>query len=462
MSTDRSRCEVQDSVGKGRGAASGPGASPVSRRGFLKRAAAAGGLAAAAPWIAPASAMGLDGAVPPSERIVAGGIGIRNRGGHDLRWMLPEKDVQFVAICDAQKASRERVKQIVDSHYGTGDCAMYGDLREFLAARTDIDAVLTATGDRWHALVSILAMRAGKDVYTEKPSCMTIAEGQAVVDTARRYGRVYQTGTQRLSIGNFVYCYEMVRTGRLGKVHTARAHIAPWHSAMLETKWLPAQPQPPKDEVNWDLWLGPCPWRPFNAAYIKGGWRGHYDFHTSCIGEWGAHTFAQAQYGLGLTHTSPVRYHYPDNDTGDGMVTEFANGQKMILERDKGRKYFHGSCGMRFEGEEGWVAAGDGYAKPDVSDPRLLADYDRIVKDYVARTGNVLNHMRNFLDGVKSRRRTVANPEVMYRSMTTVHCANICVWLGRGMRYDPEKAAFVGDEEANRLRSRAQREPWIY
>jgi len=432
----------------------------VSRRQFLRRASAAGGLAMAAPWILPTSALGLGGEVPPSERIVAGGIGLRNRGGSDLRWMLPNKDVQFVAICDAQKASREKVKQVVDSHYGTGDCAMYHDLREFLADRTDIDAVLTATGDRWHALASILAMRAGKDVYTEKPSCMTIAEGQAVVDTARRYGRVYQTGTQRLSLGNFVYCYEMVRLGRLGKVHTTYAHIAPWDAAMMKTEWAPAEPEPPKEEVDWDLWLGPCPWRPFNKSYIRGGWRGHYDFHTSCIGEWGAHTFAQAQYGLGLLDTSPVHYQHVDNKSGDGMVCTFADGRKLILSR--GNKYWHGSCGMRFDGPEGWVAAADGYAKPDVSHPSLLADYDQIVGDYVARTGHTLNHMRNFLDCVKSRRLTVANPEVMYRSMTTVHCANICMWLGRDLKYDPRKAEFIGDDGANRLRSRAQRDPWIY
>ncbi|MFO8014264.1 MAG: Gfo/Idh/MocA family oxidoreductase [Phycisphaerae bacterium] len=435
-------------------------ATRYSRRGFLKRAATAGGLALAAPYVLPQAALGLNGEVPASERIVAGGVGIRNRGGHDLRWMLPNKDVQFVAICDAQKQSRERVKQMVDSHYGTGDCAMYSDLREFHADRTDIDAILTATGDRWHAMSSILAMRAGKDVYTEKPSCMTIAEGRAVVDTARRYGRVYQTGAQRLSIGNFVYCYEMARLGRLGKVHTAYAHIAPWNPAVMKTEWLPAEPQPPKEEVNWDLWLGPCPWRPFNKSYIRGGWRGHFDFHTSCIGEWGAHTFAQAQYGLGLTDTSPVHYKYVDNETGDGMVCTFADGTKLVLSR--GNTYWHGSCGMRFDGPEGWVAAADGYAKPDVSDPRLLADYDQIVADYVARTGHTLNHMRNFLDCVKSRRRTVAHPEVMWRTMTTVHCANICMWLKRDLKFDPEKAEFIGDDEANRLRSRAQREPWIY
>ncbi|KPJ74940.1 MAG: hypothetical protein AMS14_04560 [Planctomycetes bacterium DG_20] len=430
----------------------------MTRRGFLKPAAAAGA-ALAAPAVIPGSALGRDGAVPPSERIVMGGIGIRGRGMSDLRWMLPEADVQFVAICDAQKASRERVKQTVDQRYGNSDCGMYPEIREFLAQRTDIDGVLIATGDRWHALASILAMRAGKDIYTEKPSCMTIAEGQAVVETAQRYARVYQTGTQRLSEGNFVFCFEMVRSGRLGKVHTAYAHIAPWDAAEMKTDWLPAQPEPPKDEVDWDAWLGPCPWRPFNRTYVSGGWRGHYDFHTSCIGEWGAHTFAQAQAGLDALDTSPVKYHYVNNPTGDGMVTEFANGTKLILSR--GNKYWRGSCGMRFDGTEGWVAAADGYAKPDVSSPALLVDFKKIVGDYMARTGRPMNHMRNLLDCIKTRQLTVANPVVMHRSMSTVHAANICMWLRRDLRYDPVKEEFVGDNEANRLRSRAMREPWI-
>ncbi|KPK47119.1 MAG: hypothetical protein AMK72_08850 [Planctomycetes bacterium SM23_25] len=430
----------------------------MTRRGFLKTAAAAGA-ALAAPAVIPGSALGRDGAVPPSERIVMGGIGIRGRGMSDLRWMLPEADVQFVAICDAQKASREKVKQTVDQRYGNSDCGMYPEIREFLAQRTDIDGVLIATGDRWHALASILAMRAGKDIYTEKPSCMTIAEGQAVVETAQRYARVYQTGTQRLSEGNFVFCFEMVRSGRLGKVHTAYAHIAPWDAAEMKTDWLPAQPEPPKDEVDWDAWLGPCPWRPFNRTYVSGGWRGHYDFHTSCIGEWGAHTFAQAQAGLDALDTSPVKYHYVNNPTGDGMVTEFANGTKLILSR--GNKYWRGSCGMRFDGTEGWVAAADGYAKPDVSSPALLVDFKKIVGDYMARTGRPMNHMRNLLDCIKTRQLTVANPVVMHRSMSTVHAANICMWLRRDLRYDPVKEEFVGDNEANRLRSRAMREPWI-
>lgn len=430
----------------------------VTRRQFLKRTAAASGLIAA-PCLVPSSALGLSGAVPPSERIVLGGIGVGGRGSGVLRWMMGESDMQFVAVCDAKKSQREKVKQMVDSHYGNSDCTTCRDMREFLATRSDIDAMLITTGDRWHATAAVMAMRAGKDVYSEKPSCMTIAQGQAVVETAARYRRIYQTGTQRLSEGKFIFANELIRLGRLGDVHTIHAHIAPWNAAEMRHDWLPEEPEPPKDEVDWDEWLGPCPWRPFNSKYIRGGWRGFYDFHTSCIGEWGAHTFAQCQVAIGATDTSPVEYQYVDNPTGDGMVTRFANGIKMTLHR--GNEYWRGSCGVRYEGTEGWVAVADGYVKPDVSDPALLEDYETVIRDYEERTGRARSHVRNLFDCIKSRRPTVANPEVMHRSMTTVHAANICMWLKRDMKYDPVKEEFVNDAEGNRLRSRAMRDPWI-
>ena len=435
--------------------------SPLSfnRRQFLKTTAAVVG-AAVAPNFIPAKALGKDGFVAPSERIVLGGIGLRNRGGHDLNWALRETDVQFVAICDLWRESRERVKKTVDTKYGNNDCQMYPEMREFLATRTDLDAVLIATGDRWHAMAATVAMRAGKDVYSEKPSSMTVAEGRMVVETAKRYNRVYQTGTQRLSEPNHIFCIEMARTGGLGKIHTAYAHIAPWDAAAMKTEWMPAQPEPPKEELDWDAWLGPCPWRPYNTAYVHGAWRGNYDFHTSCIGEWGAHTFAQAQAGIGASESSAVAYEYVNNESGDGMVTHFANGVKMILARDLNKRYWHGSCGERFDGTEGWAAAADGYSRPDVSSPLLLTQMKRVIGEYAARTGRSLDHMRNFLDCVKSRDITVANPMVMHHSMTTVHCANICMWLKRNMKFDPAKERFIGDDEANRLLSRAMRAPW--
>lgn len=435
----------------------------ATRREFIQTGTAVGA-SALATTVLPASVLGRDGAVAPNDRIVLAGIGIGNRGTTVLRWMLVEPDVQFVAICDPKKERRVEVKALADSLYDNDDCKMYSDIREFLALRTDIDAVLIATGDRWHATAACMAMRAGKDVYSEKPSSMTIAEGQAVVDTAKRYGRIYQTGTQRTSEANFVFCDEMLRLGKLGNVSTVRAHIAPWDAAEMRHDWLPEEPLPPKEEVDWDQWLGPCPWRPYNKLYVQGRWRGHYDFHTSCIGEWGAHTFAQCQVGMNAGDTSAVSYGYVENESGDGMVTTFDNGIDMVLERDMDKKYWQGSCGVRYEGDEGWVASADGYEKPDVSDPRMLEQFDTIVNEYRERTGRAVGdspaHARNFLDCIHSREETVANPEVMHRSMSTVHAANICMWLKRDLRFDPVAQDFPDDPEASRLCTRAQRAPW--
>jgi predicted dehydrogenase len=430
-------------------------ATGLHRRQFLS-AAAGVGAAALAPTIIPATALGRGGRAAPSERIVLGGIGIGRRGEYVLKWMLKEKDVQFVAVCDIRRERREAVKKLADTHHGNADCRTYDDLREFLAARRDIDAVLIATGDRWHALAAILAMRAGKDVFSEKPSSMTIAEGRAVVETARNTGRVYQTGTQRLSERNFVAAIELARAGKLGPVHTVRAQIAPWDDALMRHDWLPAEPEPPREELDWDAWLGPCPVRPYNAAYVKGQWRGHYDFHTSCIGEWGAHTFAQGQAGINALDTSPIAYTYVENKTGDGMVTTFANGVKMVLQKDG----WKGACGMKFEGPDGWVSVADGYKEPEVSSPSLIEEGEKLVAEYQQRTGRPLNHVRDFFDCVKSRKPPVANAEVMHRSMSTVHAANICMWLRRDLKYDPIREEFPGDAAANRFRSRTQRAPW--
>jgi len=415
----------------------------------------AGAASLGVPYFVPGRALGRGGAVPPSDRIVMGGIGIRGRGMHDLQWAMQEADVQFVAICDVQKASRERVKATVDKRYGNGDCTMHRDLREFLPARTDIDAVLIATGERWHALASILAMKSGKDVYCEKPGSMTVAEGQALVEAARRYGRVFQTGTQRRSEANFVFACELARTGRLGQMQTVRAHISR-HSALTSRDWLPAEPEPSPEEVDWDLWLGPCPWRPYNSKHVSGGWRGFYDFHTGDVGEWGSHTFCQCQGAMGLDDTSAVEYIHPGNNDGEGLIARYANGMNMVLTRTGWR----GPCGVRYEGTEGWVAVADGYTVPDVSSPSLLADFNKLVQDYVARTRRSLNHMRNLLDCIKTRCQPVANPVASHRSMSTVHGANICLWLGRNLKWDPQKEEFINDPEANRLRSRAMRDPW--
>ncbi len=443
-----------------------------NRRSFLQTTAVAGA-AVTAPLFIPAKALGQGDATAPNDNIILGGIGIGRRGTFDLKNFLLEEDVHFVATCDPQVSRATKVKELVDQRYGNNDVKLYHNMFEFLEERTDIDAVLSTTGDRWHAAAAVHAMRAGKDIYSEKPSSMTVAEGQAVVDTAKRYGRVYQTGAQRLSEAPFTFCNEMFRLGRLGEIKEIRAHIAPWDAAKMRHDWLPAQEEPPKSETDWDHWLGPCPWRPYNEEYCNGKWRNHYDFHTSCIGEWGAHTFPQCQVAMGLGDTSGIHYTYVDNDSGDQMPIKFENGMTMILEReniypeDGERKYFRhgGSCAVYYRGTEGWVACGDGYERPDVSDPKMLDDYDKIIDEYIERTGRPvrgsMRHVRNFLDCVKNRKKPVANEVIMHRSMTTVHAANICMWLGRDLKFDPKTERFVNDDEANRYLARAQRAPYV-
>ncbi|MGE5611869.1 MAG: Gfo/Idh/MocA family protein [Bacillota bacterium] len=431
----------------------------LTRRRFLKRTIAAGGVLAV-PQIIPASALGRGGVVAPSERIVMGAIGVGGRGSGDVNWMMGEPDVQFVAICDVMKSHREAVKQAIDSRYGNKDCAVYGDIREFLAERKDVDAVVIATGDRWHALASVLAMRAGKDVYCEKPACFTMAQGQEVVETARRYGRVYQTGAQRLSELNHIFAIEMARSGRLGKIHTAYADIR-WRGGFRHD-WLPAQPQPPKDELDWETWLGPSPWRPYNSGYMNAGWYNFYDFATD-VAMWGAHTVVQALAGLDMSEMSSIEFEYSGPESS--MVTRLSNGVKLVLFREPGDvwqpcKYWHGACGERFDGSEGWAAAADGYSRPDVSSPALLEEFKKVVADYASRTQRPASHVRDFFDCIKSRRPTVANPGVMFRAMCICLAADICEQLKRNLKFDLHKAEFVGDAEANRLRSRAMREPW--
>jgi len=432
----------------------------LTRRRLLARGMIAAS-AAALPYYVPASALGRDGKVSPSERIVMGGIGIGGRGSYDLGWTLNEPDVQWVAVCDVQKNRRQATKNAVDSKYGNTDCAVYGDMRQFLAERTDVDAVLIATGDRWHALASIMAMRAGKDVYCEKPACLTMAQGQMVVQTARRYSRVYQTGAQRLSEGNHVFAIEMARSGRMGPIHTVYADCR-WRDG-LRHDWLPAEPEPPRDELDWDLWLGPCPWRPYNREYMSGGWYHFYDLATD-VAMWGAHTVAQALAGLDMTDVGFIEFEYAGPD--QTMVARLSNGVKLVLFRVAGSvwepcQYWHGACGERFDGPEGWVAAADGYSSPDVSSPVLLRDYKKVLSDYTARTQRPLNHVRDFFDCIRSRQPTVANPDVMYRAMSICLAADICEQLKRNLKFDLRKSEFVGDPEANRMRSRAMRAPYM-
>lgn len=423
------------------------GKPPVTtRRAFLKKSLVAGG-AAMMPLIVPAHVLGRGGGVAPSNRIVLGGIGLGPRGRQVLGSMIAEPDVQFVAIADVQAALRASLKALADETYGNSDCATYRDFRE-LIARPDIDAVLIATGDRWHALASIHAAKAGKDVYSEKPCGITIQQCQALSDVIRRTGRVFQAGTQRRNVPNFKFAAHLARSGKLGRLHTLHASI---YQLEVLYDWLPAEPEPPKDVIDWDMWLGPAPWRPFNKSYVVDRrWRGYYDFDSGAkLLDWGVHTVDVCQWANHADDTVPVEY----EPAGNTVYARYTNGVKLVM-RPEGW-IGTGTCPIRFEGDEGWVETGDN-GSVELYPASLRNEW----RAFTMRGTDAAQHTREFLDCVKSRALPAANYQVMRHSHLACHAAAIAWQLGRKLEFDPVKEEFVRDEQANRMRSRAMREPW--
>lgn len=406
--------------------------------------------------ILPATALGRDGATAPSETLSLGVIGIGPRCTYDLKAMLGFQDIRCVAIADVQASRRDAGKQLVDQSYGNTDCKLYRDFRELLD-RQDIDAVLIATGDRWHASASMLAAEAGKDVYSEKPCGITLELCQQLSDTITRTKRVFQAGTQRRSVPNFQKAVEWVHTGKLGKLHTMHASI---YMPTLDNTWLPGEPTPPQDVVDWNMWLGPAAWRPFNQQYCNGRWRGQWDFDSGArLLDWGAHTVDLCQWANQADDTLPLTYE-PQKDK---IVCKYANGVQLIIDflpdpfgnRDPHYITRLGTCPVRFIGEEGWVETGDEgeiVAQPEALQKELPDASKRV------RGLDVNAHARNFFDCIRSRELTAANQNVMRRSHIACHAAALSWILQRKLTIDPKTEEFVNDPEANLLRSRPARQ----
>lgn len=434
--------------------------SPSNRptRRDVLRGSFAAGTAVALPWWVPAAALGADGKAAASERITLGVIGIGPRATYVLGGMLKHRDCQCVAVCDVQASRREAGKRLIDKHNGNTSCAVYRDFRELLARR-DIDAVLIATGDRWHATASILAARAGKDVYSEKPCGLTIELCQALDDAIRKTGRVFQAGTQRRSVANFQAAVRLAHSGKLGKIHALYASV---YTPAIETTWLPGEPTPPRDVVDWDLWLGPAPWRPYNRRYVEGGWRGYWDFDSGArLLDWGAHTVDLCQWANQADDTVPVEYEAAEKT----ITARYANGVKLVLDclqtpfgQRPGWVQALGTCPVRFVGDEGSVETGDS-GGIEVRPASLQSE----LKDVIAKRESGLDvaaHARNFFDCIKSRGKPAANSQVMRRSHIACHAAALAWILKRKLKFDPAKEEFIGDDEANGLRARPARAPW--
>jgi predicted dehydrogenase len=455
----------------------------VTRRGFGKAVAQAGGLAAAAPVLAAGAAPG-QAAAPPAgqapaqaaarpaagpvvvgnyamvDRIRFGGIGLGGRGMGDLHQLLGDERVQFVAIADVKESARENVKSYVDGYYGNNSCQMHRDAAELLA-RKDIDALLIATSDRWHGPMGIWAAQAGKDMYIEKPATMSIMESYALADNVRRYGIVYQSGCQRKNQFAFEFAVGLARSGKLGRLLAVHADTAIGLGAVDEGghSWWPEEPEPDPLVLDWDKWLGPCLWRPYNARYPSGGRGQFWDFHAGLL-EWSSHTLAMAQWAADMEYTEPVEY-VPEGGEfrGDGLIKRYTitcrypNGIQLILRNHSWMGM--GSCSNRFEGTEGWVETGDS-GRIEVS-PNLKS---LVPTRQGRRYDPTAEHIREFLQCIRSRTAPRANAEVTAHTHVASHAAWIAAQLNRKLTWDPAKRMFIGDEEANRMRSRAYREPW--
>lgn len=419
------------------------------RRKFLKKAVKASAVIAA-PMFVPARALGLDGNTPPSERITLGAIGIGNRGSYVFRCFLAEQDVQCLAVCDVRKTRRDAAKGAADARNGNNDVKTYHDLRELLA-RPDIDAVMIATGPNWHAMASILASRAGKDVYCEKPCTKNIVQSLELAEAFRRSGGVFQAGTQRRSLPNFMYAIDLARKGKLGKLHTV--HAQPRGLVSTISGWGNPEPEPAKDEFDWDTYLGPAAYRPYNKQLSNGF---HFEKGGGFVGapggggclEWGSHCVDLCQWAADADGTACVEY----EPKGNQLHATYPSGVKLVM-RDDGWLPL-GSCPVKFEGDKGWVETaddGDLVANPT----SLLAGRHQKIGGYPANF-----HVRNFLDCVRTRSQPRANAEAACWSHITCNAANIALLLGRKLTFDPKTTMFVNDDEANRLRSEAQREPW--
>ena len=391
----------------------------------------------------------------PNDQIRLGVIGIGPRCIYDLKAILPFEDVRCVAIADVQANRRMAGKKLVDEHYGDNQCQLYRDFRHLLDLK-EIDAVLIATGDRWHAAASIMAAKAGKDVYSEKPCGITIAACQELAKAIHEEKRIFQAGTQRRSVPNFQKAVEFVHTGKLGRLHTMHASV---YVPVLENNWLPPQPNPRPEVLDWNLWLGPAPWRPFNQAYCDGQWRGQWDFDSGArLLDWGAHTVDLCQWANRSDDTIPVEF----EPSKENIICKYQNGVNLIIDFLKepfGNRAPHyetrlGTCPVRFIGDQGAVETGDS--------GEMLVSPDSLLKEITDETKRVKGldvsaHARNFFDCMRSRTPTVANQDIMRRSHIACHAAAIAWILQRKLQFDPIQEAFINDDEANLLRSRPDR-----
>ncbi len=425
----------------------------LNRRRFLRQTAAAGAVLGL-PAIVPASAVGAEGRPAPSNRITIGAIGVGGQGNGNLGGFLGDPRCQVVAVNDVDRNHAERTQRRVNEVYNNQDCASYADFRE-LVARDDIDAISLATPDHWHAIPAILSAKSGKDIYGEKPFSHDLREGRAMVDAVNQYGRIWQTGSWQRSTGDFRFACELVRSGRIGKVHTVEVGL-PTGGGGGNAPF--ADPPP---NMDYDFWCGPAPWAPYSADRTHWNWRWQMDYGGGQLMDWVGHHGDIAQWGLGTETTGAVEFNpiyadFPQTGIWDAATRyriecTYANGAKLIVQNAEGQH----RMGAKWIGTDGWVWVDRGGFD---TQPKSLMQ-EKIGSDEISLYRSN-NHIGNFINCVISRRPTITPAEMAHRSASVGHLCVIAIAMGRKIRWNPDTEEILGDPTAATMLGRAKREPW--
>ena len=433
----------------------------MNRRHFIKKAGVAAGGAIAFPYFIPSSALGLDGAVAPSNRITVGLIGAGDRGMHVLNnGFLPSAKAQVTAVCDTAKWRVKAGVDAVNDFYSTKGCVGHADFRELLADKS-IDAVYIATPDHWHTPASIYAAKAGKDVYCEKPVTLTIAQGQALCAAMKQHGRIFQSGTQTRSGERLRHACELVRNGKIGKLTSIDITLP--NSRGIEEKHLkngasPVEPVP--DGFDYDLWLGPAPLLPYRGSCFW-DWRWRSDYAAGYISDWGTHLLDFAQWMIGADGSGPTSVVGKGQRLSGGLwdvyskydvAFAYANGVKVSVKEGG-----EGKGDLKVTGTEGWFD----YSWNSQSITAGSAEYQRVkIKPDEIRVYRSDNHVVNFLTCVRDRQPPISPAEVGHRSASMCHLAVIAMDVGKKLDWDPVTERFGNSDAANGMISRPMRSPW--
>jgi len=437
--------------------------SRITRRSFVRNTAFGVAGIFGFPCIVPSSVFGSDKAVLPGNRITLGLIGAGNINTHHRETFLAETDARIVAVCDPVETRRKAFQNRINQVYQSRVCDDYRDYREMLN-RQDIDAVFIGVPDHWHAALAVAAMQAGKDVYLEKPLTLTVTEGQRVVETAARYGRILQTGLQRRSGGIYRHACELVRNGRIGNLTRVEVGIIGINKGVQAGLNFPTTSVP--EGFDYDLWLGPAPISPFCPQRVARGnemcyWYYISDYTTGFISGNGVHFVDIAQWGIG-DEIKPIEVYTPSaNIPADGLVDDAIAWRSEIVYENGVRMSYSSEGnphpdGIRFIGTQGWIhVTGGGTLSASSMDLLSSVIGPNEVHLYVSP-----GHHRNFLDCIKTRQPAAASAEIGHNATTTCNLAEISARLGRKVSWDARSDRIVNDEIANRLLSRAMRAPW--